>query len=79
MINDLGLVKQGLVTVEPEVRVFAPQPEGPPLTLWADSTRTASELRERSPADGEAYPAFDEKVRSLASFLSYLHAITHLT
>ena len=25
--------------VEPEVRVFALQPEGPPLTLWADSTR----------------------------------------
>ena len=76
MISDLGLVKQGLVTVEPEVRVFAPQPEGPPLTLWADAARTASELRERSAADAEAYPAFDRKVRSLASFLSYLHAIT---
>ena len=76
VIHDLGLVKQGLVTVEPEVRVFAPQPEGPPLTLWADAARTASELRERSAADAEAYPAFDRKVRSLASFLSYLHAIT---
>jgi phytoene dehydrogenase-like protein len=76
VIHDLGLVKQGLVTVEPEVRVFAPQPEGPPLTLWADAARTAAELRERSAADGEAYPAFDRKVRSLASFLSYLHAIT---
>ncbi len=64
------------MTVEPEVRVFAPQPEGPPLTLWADAARTASELRERSAADAEAYPAFDRKVRSLASFLSYLHAIT---
>jgi phytoene dehydrogenase-like protein len=76
VIHDLGLVKQGLVTVEPEVRVFAPQPEGPPLTLWADAARTAAELRERAAADGEAYPAFDRKVRSLASFLSYLHAIT---
>jgi phytoene dehydrogenase-like protein len=76
VIHDLGLVKQGLVTVEPEARVFAPQLAGPPLTLWADATRTASELGERSPADGEAYPAFDKKVRSLASFLSYLHAIT---
>ena len=64
------------MTVEPEVRVFAPQPEGPPLTLWADAARTAAELRERSAADAEAYPAFDRKVRSLASFLSYLHAIT---
>src|SRR4029450_8109237 len=76
VVSDLGLVKQGLGAGEPEVRVFAPQPEGPPLTLWADAARTASDLRERSAADAEAYPAFDQKVRSLASFLSYLHAIT---
>jgi phytoene dehydrogenase-like protein len=76
VIHDLGLVKQGLVTVEPGVRVFAPQPEGPPLTLWSDAARTADDLRVRSPADAEAYPGFDKKVRSLASFLSYLHAIT---
>ncbi len=76
VIADLGLVRHGLVTVEPDVRVFAPQPEGPPLTLWADAARTASELGERSARDAEAYPAFDRRVRSLASFLSYLHAIT---
>jgi phytoene dehydrogenase-like protein len=76
VVHDLGLVKQGLVTVDPEARVFAPQPDGPPLTLWADAARAASELRDRSVADAEAYPSFDRKVRSLASFLSYLHAIT---
>ena len=76
VIGDLELVKHGLVTVDPDVRVFAPQPDGPPLTLWADAARTASELRARSAADAEAYPAFDRRIRSLASFLSYLHAIT---
>jgi phytoene dehydrogenase-like protein len=76
VVHDLGLVKQGLVTTEPEARVFAPQPDGPPLTVWADAGRTATELRERSVADAEAYPYFDRKVRSLASFLSYLHAVT---
>ena len=76
VISDLGLVRHGLVTTEPDVRVFAPQPNGPALTLWADAARTADELRAASPADAEAYPAFDRKVRSLASFLSYLHAIT---
>ena len=76
VVHDLGLVQQGLVTVDPEVRVFAPQPDGPPLTLWSDAARTASELRDRSVADADAYPTFDAKVRSLASFLSYLHAIT---
>lgn len=76
VIEDLGLVRHGLVTIDPAVRVFAPQPDGPPLTLWADASRTAAELRDRSPADAEAYPAFDRRIRSLASFLSYLHAIT---
>lgn len=76
VIDDLGLLGHGLVTVDPPVRVFAPQPEGPALSLWADPSRTASELRDRSPHDAEAYAAFDRRIRSLASFLSYLHAIT---
>jgi phytoene dehydrogenase-like protein len=76
VISDLGLVKHGLVTIDPAVRVFAPQVEGPPLTIWADASRTAQELRERSAADAQAYPEFDKRIRSLASFVSYLHAIT---
>jgi phytoene dehydrogenase-like protein len=76
VIADLGLVRHGLVTIEPAARVFAPQPEGPPLTLWADAARTAAELRGRSVVDAEGYAGFDKRIRSLASFLSYLHAIT---
>ena len=76
VIGDLDLVKHGLVTIEPDVRVFAPQPDGPALTLWGDTASTVGELRSDWPADAEAYPGFDRKVRSLASFLSYLHAIT---
>jgi phytoene dehydrogenase-like protein len=76
VVGDLGLVSHGLVAIAPDVRVFAPQPEGPPLTLWADPVRTASELADRSRADAEAYPAFDARIRSLGTFLSYLHAIT---
>ena len=76
VVSDLGLDRHGFVTVEPPVRVFAPQPDGPPLTLWADTERTAAELRARSAHDAEAYIAFDDRVRAIASFLSYLHAIT---
>ncbi len=76
VIADLGLLKHGLDLVEPSVRVFAPQPDGAPLTLWADASRTAAGLRERSAADAQAYPDFDRKIRALASFLAYLHAIT---
>lgn len=76
VVSDLGLVKHGFVALEPSVRVFAPQPDGPPLTLHADAGRTATELRGRSAKDAEAYEGFDGRVRSLGSFLSYLHAIT---
>jgi phytoene dehydrogenase-like protein len=76
VISDLGLVGHGLVTIDPAVRVFAPRADGPALTLWADATRTAAELRERSPADAQAYPEFDKRIRALASFVAYLHAIT---
>src|SRR5207249_4856641 len=59
VIEDLGLERHGLVLVDPPVRVFAPQPDGSALTLWADPARTAEELRARSPHDADAYPRFD--------------------
>ncbi len=76
VVQDLELVRHGLVTIDPPVRVFAPQPDGPALTLWAEAARTAEELRERSAHDAEAYPRFDKQVRSLASLLAYLAAAT---
>jgi phytoene dehydrogenase-like protein len=76
VIDDLGLVRSGLALIEPPVRVFAPQPEGPAITLWADPQLTASGLQERSAADAQAYPRFEKKVRSLASFLAHLNAAT---
>ena len=76
IVDDLGLVGHGLVTVEPAVRVFAPQPDGPPLTLWGSAGRTAADLVERSGRDARAYPEFDRRIRTLGRFLSYLHAIT---
>jgi phytoene dehydrogenase-like protein len=76
VVRDLGLVRHGFTPIDPAVRVFAPQPDGSALTLWADTARTAQELRSRSAHDAEAYPAFDRRVRSIASFLAYLNAAT---
>ncbi len=76
VIEHLALERHGLVLIDPPVRVFAPQPDGAALTLWADPARTAEELRVRSPHDAEAYPRFDARVRALASFLAYLYAAT---
>ena len=76
VVRDLGLETQGLELLRPEVRVFAPQPDGGAVTLWADPGRTARELTARSPADAAAYPSFDRKVRALASFLAHLAVAT---
>jgi phytoene dehydrogenase-like protein len=76
VIEDLGLARHGLVLIDPSVRVYAPQPDGSALTLWADATRTARELGGRSAHDANAYVGFDRKVRSLASFIAYLNAAT---
>ena len=76
VIEDLGLGRHGLSLIRPAARVFAPSPEGPGLTLWDDPARTAEELRSRSAADAEAYPAFDRRVRAIASFLAYVGVTT---
>jgi phytoene dehydrogenase-like protein len=65
-----------LALVAPEVRAFAPQPDGRAVTLWADPARTADELRAWSPADGAAWAGFDRRVRALAAFIASLNDAT---
>jgi phytoene dehydrogenase-like protein len=74
VIEDLALARHGLALIDSPVRVFAPQPERSPVTLWVDGARTADELRTNSAHDADAYGAFDRRVRALASFLAHLFA-----
>ncbi|MGH2764800.1 MAG: phytoene desaturase family protein [Actinomycetota bacterium] len=76
VVRDLGLERHGLRLIEPAARAFVPGPDGRAMTLWADAGRTAAELAAWSPADAEAWPRFDRKVRALASLLAHLHAAT---
>jgi phytoene dehydrogenase-like protein len=76
VVRDLRLARHGLRLIEPEVRAFVPGRDGKGLTLWADPSRTVRELAAISPADAEAFPRFDRKVRSLASFMARLHAMS---
>jgi phytoene dehydrogenase-like protein len=76
VVRDLRLDRHGFSTVEPDVRMFAPQPDGSPVTFWGDVRRTAEELRARSSPDAEAFVAFDAKVRAIATFLAYVNAAT---
>jgi phytoene dehydrogenase-like protein len=70
--RELDLGARGLSLVAPEVRAFAPQPDGRAVTLWADNDRTAAELEAWSAADALAWAAFDREVRALAGFLGAL-------
>ena len=70
--RDLGLARFGVELIAPDVRVYAPSPGGGAVTLYADPTRTATGIAAQSRRDAEAYPAFDRKVRALASFVAHL-------
>jgi len=74
VVKDLKLSEHGLELISPEVRAFAPQPDGTGLTFYADAARTAAGLRSVSEADAAGYAAFDAKVRALSSFLAHVNA-----
>jgi len=70
--RDLALGRHGLSLIAPEVRVFAPRPDGGAVTLWSDVATTVEGLRPVSAADARAYPAFDRHLRQLGRFLDEL-------
>lgn len=76
VVRELDLKRHGLSLVAPDVRAFAPQPDGRAVTLWADNDRTAAGLRSWSPRDAERYADFDRLVRSLGRFLGEIAATT---
>ncbi|MCJ7710044.1 MAG: NAD(P)/FAD-dependent oxidoreductase, partial [Chloroflexi bacterium] len=70
--RELELSKHGLALVAPEVRVFAPQPDGRAVTLWADLGKSVDALRQWSEDDATSFVEFDRSVRSLSKFLADL-------
>ncbi|HEY7023550.1 MAG TPA: NAD(P)/FAD-dependent oxidoreductase [Candidatus Limnocylindrales bacterium] len=70
--RELGLRRHGLRLVQPEVRVFAPQPDGRGLTLWGDAALTARELADNPLVEGEdadRYATVDGELRAIARSL----------
>jgi phytoene dehydrogenase-like protein len=72
--RELDLRAHGLALVAPDVRVFAPAPNGSAITLYHDVARTADGLRATSGHDAAGYADFDRLVRSLGRFLAELAA-----
>lgn len=76
VVDDLGLKAHGLSLIGPDVRVFAPSPDGTAVTLWSDPARTAAGLRDRSVRDADGYIAFDALVRNVGRFLADIGRMT---
>jgi phytoene dehydrogenase-like protein len=72
VVRELELTRHGLSLVAPEVRVFAPQPDGRAVVLWADLGATVEALRDWSADDATAYVELDRRVRTLSKFLADL-------
>lgn len=73
--RELRLRDHGLALVQPEARVFAPQPDGRALTLWGDAARTAAEMADGdliTPADAGRYVEADRRFRTLARGLAQI-------
>lgn len=70
VVRDLDLGAYGMALVAPEVRVFAPQPDGRAVTLWGDLGRTVESLRAWSDDDATSFVEFDRRVRALSRFLA---------
>lgn len=73
--RDLKLRKHGLALVQPNVRVFAPQPDGRAVTLWTDAARTTSDLAAGGlvgESEAASYPDADSRFRLLARDLGAL-------
>jgi phytoene dehydrogenase-like protein len=76
VVSGLDLRRHGLEFVEAPALVFAPRPDGPPLTLWRDAGRTGQEIAAFSTADAERYPAFMDFARRLIGVLDEIMVLT---
>lgn len=58
IVEELELERFGLEYLELDPLFFAPFPDGDSITIWRDAERTASELDQKFPGEGEAYRRF---------------------
>jgi phytoene dehydrogenase-like protein len=70
--RDLELERRGLTFIKPEVRSFAPSPDGRSLCIYNDAARTARELKNLSERDAAKYLEFRESFARIGRVLAPL-------
>ncbi len=76
IIRDMGLVRHGLKMMQPDVRVFAPTPDGRGLPLYGDAKKSSAEISKFSAKDGRKYLEFQNSLASLADVIGDLLTMT---
>ena len=61
---------------QPDPRLVALRPDGPPLTLHVDVARTSEAIRSHSPRDAERYAEFCGTLDRMAAFVARLAGMT---
>ncbi|MGA9797087.1 MAG: NAD(P)/FAD-dependent oxidoreductase [Rhizomicrobium sp.] len=69
VIRDLDLGRHGLRMIESDPILTVPVGEGRILRWWADTERTANELRQFSAKDGDTFLKIDRQLKKLAAYL----------
>jgi phytoene dehydrogenase-like protein len=73
---DLDLVRHGLKTLSPEVRLLALSPDGRHIPLYDDPARTAKALAGRSAKDSKRYGEFHESLGRIGRLAAPLLSLT---
>ncbi len=76
VLRHLDLERQGLQFVESPVLAFAPQPDGPPLTLWRDPAKSSSEIARHCDDDARRFPEYCRLVQRLSALLQGMMTLT---
>lgn len=70
IVDELALAEHGLTFIEPAAAAFAPQVDGPALTLWRDLAKTVSEVSSFSENDAARLASFQAENLRIAEILS---------
>ncbi len=76
IIAELNLATHGLSFRESEVALFAPQLDGPPLTLWQDEAKSVADIGRFSRRDADRYPEFAAEISRYARALRGMLLLT---
>ena len=79
IVRDMQLERHGLEMIRPEMRVFAPSPDGPDggaLLLYDDAARSSGSIAKFSKKDAEKFPDFQKTLGRIAGVLNRVMAET---